>query len=1831
MNAGELIEDLTAAGVRLWAEDDQLRFRAPRGAMTEEFRAALRRHRDEVLALLRSAGTARVEPDPAARHEPFPLTEIQAAYLVGRGTGYPWGGTACHAYVELEAPADLDPDRLGAAWRTLVARHDMLRAVVHPDGYQQVLAEVVVEDPVLVDLRDADHDRVATALERTRGELDHRRAEPDRWPLCLLRVTRCPDRTVLHLSVDLLVVDFTSLTRVLDELHREYTAPGSSGPAPEFTFRDYVLARRGLAAGPQAERDRAYWRARDLPPAPELPVTGDPHAGPARFRRREIGADAPGWARLRRRAAAHEVTPTAVLLAAYAETIGQWSRHPRFTLNVPTFTRHPVHPDVDQLVGDFTAVELLEVDVTEPATVPARAAALGAQLLEDLAHPLCSGSEVLADTARRAGLAAGELLMPVVFTSALGAAPAPAADAPRVRSALTQTPQVWIDCQVMERADGLAVSWDCREGVFPDGLLDDAFTSFADLVERLVADGTDGERAWSDDDPVRLPPVQARVRAEIDDTAAPLPTGLLHEPVFARAATAPEATAVVDARGATSFGELAARARAVAVALHERGIAPGELVAVLAEKGVEQVSAVLGILLAGGAYLPVETGQPAARRAAVLADAGVRMGVTQSWLVDGLAGDGIELVAADLLDPVTDPTAVPASSAECGDLAYVIYTSGSTGRPKGVELSHRAARNTCADITARFGIGPSDRILGLAALGFDLSVYDVFGGLAAGACLVLPDPARRGDPSHWTELVTRHRVTVWNSVPGQLQMLHDQLPPGAGSELASLRVALLSGDWIPVTLPDAVRAIVPGLRVISLGGATEGAIWSIAYPIDEVDPTWPSIPYGRPLTNQTLRALDHRLRPRPDWVPGELYIGGAGVALGYRGDPERTAERFVTDPHTGGRLYRTGDLGRHLGASAGAGAGTLEFLGREDTQVKIRGYRVELAEVEAALQTHEAVGVAAVLVDGDGVHGRRLAAVVAPARVEPPAPDPAPAAAARAALPALAGDRAAELVRFTAELDAAAAAAMAATLTGAVPASGPGRSTEQVCVALGAPPAHHRLVRRWLAALADAGLVRRTAEGHWSGLTAPDADVAAARWTALDEAERRLGWSADLLDHVRTCARRLPELLDGSLPIAALLFPGAPADAVRAAYRDNLAVRGLNTAAAATVAELAHRRRGTGPLRVLEIGAGVGGATAELVAALAGADVDLLVTDPSAFFVAEARERFADHPWVRHARFDPERDLHAQGLTPYCADVIVAPNALHRCADLPAVLDRLVTLLTPGGRMVLVEQTRDRSPALLASMEFLEALGPEPTDSRRADTVTFPDVDGWRTLLEGAGGRVETVLPADDDALAAPGQRLFSAVFKSDRAVLDAAVLARHTADRLPDYMVPAHWQLLDALPHTANGKVDRRALAELLPSTNAGATPVAGGTEPREGRERELAALWAELLGRDRVGRDEDFFALGGDSLLVARLVGRLREQIPALVDIEWDVVLRRLLHRPTVAGLAEYLDGLSGSTDQQVEEQGRSPLVPLNGPDDADTTVVLVHAGVGTIMPYRALVTEIRRRATGRNRMVGLEIVDLDVFADEDPEGLIERMAADYAGALLEGGCRRFHVVGYCLGGLVATEVARTLAESGAEVASFTAISSHAPAFRLDDELLSEYSFAVMMGIDAPSLGFPDDPVLFTEAAEAVLAQTLGVMRDGGFAELHGRFEPVGECFRRLSTVPRETRVARMCEAVPPSVGTFTPAQLLRMFRTFRQSVFAITRYRAEPYPGDVAFLRHAGPYPFPGSRESVTRYWSELCLGELSVTDIGGDHFTCLADDHVPAVLGHLAAVTGAEVLA
>ncbi|MFV2104323.1 non-ribosomal peptide synthetase [Micromonospora sp. LOL_024] len=943
MSVTDLLRDIVSRGLSITADSGDLRLQGPTELMDADLVGRIRAVKPALVAHLTAAAG-------------YPLTPLQRGYLLGRGEMVELGGTASHVYHEIEGHWDVA--RLEEALRAVVVRHSALRTAFTPDGRQ------VVHDDVSVRIRVRDlRPLPARARQETRAAYRERAAHRilplDRPPLVHAEISvLADDRMVLHVSHDGLVMDGISMFLFFRAWWHAYH--GGTADEAELPFADYVAELERSRDSAPAQRSRRWWHQRldDLAPVPEVPMATPDGIRP-RFTQRQVRLDPARWARLKALATRHDVTANAVLLTAYGQTLAYWGAGERFTVNTTTANRPPIHPRVFEAIGNFSDTMLVEVAVDPAATFAQRCATVQRRLRDGLENRHVSGVEVLQELGRTGAVARA----PYTFNCAIGYVlrdvdgSALELFGPEVYS-VSQTPQVCLNVFAMEQHGGLVVQLDGVDALYPAGLLDGLVEGYQRLLD-LVCD----ESSWSEATHDLLPAEQRRRREEANDTVAAQPGRPLWQAVLEQARARPEAPAVITASGVLSYGELLRRAQGAAAWLRARGVGRGDLVGLVMRRGPEQVVGILATILTGGAYLPVDAGLPAERRAFLLRDGGARCVLTnapgaepEALLLDGGAPGGAAFE--------------PPADADVDDLAYVLYTSGTTGQPKGVMVSHRSVANVVADCTARFGVDHTDRFFGISAFNFDLSVYDVFGALSVGAAIVLPDADRAVDPEHWLDLCAAHGVTVWNSVPAIVAMLREQAA-GDPARLRALRLVMMSGDRIPPRLPAALLSVNPDLEVVSLGGPTETTIWNILHPVGVADDGRAPIPYGRPSRNNTAYVRSAEGWDRPDWVPGEIWAGGTGLARGYHGDPERTADRFSDG------LYRTGDLGRYLPD------GSIDILGRSDFQIKVNGYRIEAGEVETRLVGVSAVKQA-VVVRQAGARGDRLVAHVVAAGADRP-------------------------------------------------------------------------------------------------------------------------------------------------------------------------------------------------------------------------------------------------------------------------------------------------------------------------------------------------------------------------------------------------------------------------------------------------------------------------------------------------------------------------------------------------------------------------------------------------------------------------------------------------------------------------------------------------------------------------------------------------------------------------------------------------------------------------------------------------------------------------------
>ncbi|WP_125716307.1 non-ribosomal peptide synthetase [Pseudoalteromonas rubra] len=912
-----------------------------------------------------------ITPNPQDRYEPFPLTDIQQAQWFGR-SGIFNITVAGHGYAEFDCKGK-DLDRLEKAFNQIIQEHEQLRMVVLPNLQQQVIKDVGHYTFKRYDMRGKSEAELQASLDSVRDRMSHEILPSDVWPIFEVCATIWDDNLRLHFNFDLLVGDAWSFRVIIDEWARIYNDPQNYRPSPkDLTYRDYVLALQELEESPIFERDLAYWKEQlqDLPPPPLLPMIATPEEiKEVRAEHYSIVLNEQQWTDLKAVIKQKTLTPSGFFASAFSEVISLWNSVSAHTLNMTVFNRLPLHPEVNNLmVGEFNSFQLVKVDNQGQRPLIERAADVQSLMWQHLEHRSITGVRLMRELTQMTESSVGEAIMPVVFTSTLahheGETDMPTQAPGSWVYEVSQTPQVWMEHHLWEEDSELVLHIDVVAGLFPDGLIQDFVDTYEKLIFKLIYE----EAAWQQGSAdYLLPDHQRKLWASYNNTAAEVPTELLHEGFLKSAQQCPDKTAVVSSRGNLTYAELNHKSSQLGNYLYDK-VSVNELVAIVAPKGWEQVAATLGILKSGAAYLPIDQEQPTQRLHEILASGGVTQVVTTAALMQEITWpEHVECVSFECEKLCSQASTLPVPRQSKHDVAYVIYTSGSTGKPKGVTIDHQGAVNTIVDINEKFSVCRDDVIFAVSSLSFDLSVYDIFGGLAVGATIVMPQN-QLPDPKHWLELANAHQITVWNSVPALLEMFVDYADEHAQIIPDSLRLSLMSGDWVPLSLPDKLQLINFDMQVISLGGATEASIWSIYHPIDQVKSQWRSIPYGKPLKNQTFYVLNDALEVCPLWVQGELYIGGVGVAQGYWGDQEKTDAAFITHPVTKERLYKTGDLGRLRPE------GWIEFMGRNDTQVKVRGFRVELGEIESALYQIDGVRHNIVITAGETNQDRQLVA-----------------------------------------------------------------------------------------------------------------------------------------------------------------------------------------------------------------------------------------------------------------------------------------------------------------------------------------------------------------------------------------------------------------------------------------------------------------------------------------------------------------------------------------------------------------------------------------------------------------------------------------------------------------------------------------------------------------------------------------------------------------------------------------------------------------------------------------------------------------------------------------
>jgi amino acid adenylation domain-containing protein len=1420
--------------------------------------------------------------------------------------------------VRIHGRLDLD------VWRRctdeIVRRHEALRTTFAEVGGEPVqrVAETGRADFAVVDCAHlAGDDR---ELHELIGDEIRRPFALDRGPLLRVRVFRLtPEDHVLLLTMHHIVADLWSMAVAVRELVALYPAllAGGGSPLPELAiqYADYAAWQRRRVEG---SGDLAYWKqALDgAPPVLALPADRPrPPVQTSRGGSKPFELPAALMSRLRALSRREGATPFMTLLAAFAVVLQRYAGQDDLVIGAPVANRG--RPELEPLIGFFVNTLALRADLSGDPTFREALARVRATCLGAYAHQELPFERLVEELHPKRDLSRSPLFqvsfvfqnidMPDLDLGGLRVTPLTLESA---------TARFDLELQVFDRPDGLRGWFEYNADLFDGATIEQLSTSLRVLVEQ-IADAPD--RRLSE---LSLLTDEQRhgLAREPNDTRRDWPDlRQAHHSFEERARATPRAPAVRCGEQTLTYAELDRRANQLAHHLHRRGVARGDLVGICTERTPEMVVAVLGTLKSGAAYVPLDPAYPKDRLAFMLRDSGLKLLLTQRTVLTGLPEPGVGVVCLDEATAAlaAEPTTSPDVPSLGEDLAYVIYTSGSTGRPKGVRIPHRALANFLRSMRERPGIGPGDALVAVTTLCFDISMLELLLPLTTGARVILVDREVAADGRRLRAALTDHGATLMQATPSTWRLLLDAgWLPRPGFRM------LCGGEALP---DDLARQLTrDGGELWNMYGPTETTIWSAVARIGDG-----AVRLGEPIANTELHVLDARGALVAPGVPGELHIGGAGLAHGYLGRPELTAERFVPHPFPiglGDRLYRTGDLVRRRGD------GSLEFLGRIDHQVKLRGFRIELGEIEAVLARQPVVRQAVVTVREDTPGDQRLVAYVvadpSEARTDPgelaqwrdiwdtaydePAADIDPAFDISGWMSSYTGEpipaeQMRDWVDRTAErvLD---------------------REPQSVLdVGCGTGLILHAVAphckRYWgtdFSAVALARLRRATAD--------PDRFLGDVRLheCAADQLDRLPDQQFDVV-LLNSVVQYFPDEEYLARVIAAALHRLAPGGAVIVGD-----VRSLPLLEAFHASVELHRA--PPDLSADALRKRVRRRVAE---------EEELVIDPRFFLALHARL-----PGIAGVRILPKRGRHDNELTRFRYDVILtsepeAPPAelspLDWHADglsLPAVRERLVAATAdviavrdvPNARvrpfadlvrwLGTADGPRPAAPAGAVDPEELAALAERAGYRAELDWTRHGPDGAFDVVLRrwGAGGH--RALPPADPVPAGP-LSLWVNGAASRRARRLQPHLRAALSEKLPDYMLPSAFVFLDALPLTPNDKVDRKALPEPHVVRSDPRTPYEA---PRNDLERDLAEIFEQLLHLAEVSIHDDFFESGGHSLLATQATSRIRTRLGR------EVSLRDIFEYPTVAALAAWLADSGGPALAPIPPAERGGDLPLS-----------------------------------------------------------------------------------------------------------------------------------------------------------------------------------------------------------------------------------------------------------------------------------------------------------------
>ncbi|WP_050607297.1 non-ribosomal peptide synthetase [Clostridium niameyense] len=1841
MGIQDYIDELTEKNIIIWTEGDNIKYKAPKGTVTSKILESIKSRKAEILQYFGENDDMKFTKNHKLRYEKFPLTNIQNSYVMGRNNLYELGGVGCHGYIEVVFDEILDRDKIETAWNKVIQKHDMLRAIILNSEYQIVQEAVPYVKVPCIDLREA-NEGVIKEREDLCNKLANKQYELGEWPMCDLALSIENKKSIIHFSLDMLIADFVSMNIILNDLELFYRNSDMI-IIPTTLYRDVVIYQSKQKSLKSMARREAelYWnkKIREMGEAPDLPVLSNNNDN-FKFFQKKVFIDNKLWNSFCSSGSKHRVTPSVLIMSCLSEIISLWSSNNKFCINTTLLNRPNISDDIDKIVGDFTDVNITSVELNYKNNFIERVQSLQETLWNDLEHNAVSGVEVLRKLTKQRKK---NVIIPVVFTSTLGVSSKNDMTVKKaIGNKLSQTPQVYIDCQASEENSGATINWDIREGIFDECVIDDMFESFKELILSICKEA---DKIFLLKHPAKLPYETVEIRTKVNNTQKNIQPMMLEDGFLNSLKKYPKKTALITEDGEYTYKKLSKYVVSIINILNQEHVKKGDTVGINIDKGVWQIAAVLATLIVKATYVPIDFTQPTIRKKKIINKAGIKLVFSQEEEIELQKDCKLVNVSSISIGNMEDMEIIKINDIKTDKdydrPAYIIFTSGTTGEPKGVIISHRAAMNTICDVNQRYNINKNDIFLGLANLSFDLSVYDIFGCFMISGTLVLPNSDKIKDSKYLADLVLVQKITIWNSVPAQMQMFINYLESVEYNSNINIKLILLSGDWIPVNLPKRIYSILNNTKVVSLGGATEASIWSILYDIEQDKSFEKSIPYGKPMYNQKFYILDENMQHCPNYVDGSLYIGGVGLSLGYLNDEKQNKEKYCILQETQERVYKTGDRGCYRKD------GVIIFKGRDkgDEQVKIHGHRVELPEIRSVLNEHPSINSAVTLAIGDTPDNLHINAVVSP-MIKNNLGDIVDDEEENKLLKGIGShyENSIDENLFKSWLQKSDMVVIADIYNtfktyGIFNYANIAYSFDEIIEIMNTPKKLYKLIKRWLNVLVEEKVIILCDEKYKAINTDHEKLNSSKLWNEFYKIEEKFNYSKSFLDYLKKSSDLLPQLVQGKENPLDVLFPKGDVGPAMAAYHDNKINKMLNYITKKEIQYLCkkqNRENSSEVFRILEIGAGVGGTSIDVIPEIDGCKVEYYFTDLSTFFLNKAQENFKDYNWVKYGIFDINEEFGLQGYEAFSFDLILCANVLHNSKDVHYVMENLKGMLKEQGSMIILEETQT-SYMLLTSMEFKDGLTGF-LDERKDKDQTFFTRSQWENIFNNHKGKIVYEFPNKKSKLDLLGQTIYITRFVGEYKAINKKQIKEYLENTVSSYMVPNDILVLPNIPLTANKKIDNKKLKDYFIKIENNVSTKEQSELPQTDLERRIEEIWCKELNIKSIGRNDNFYLVGGDSLLIAQVIGQMLKKLPEIKGWEWSTLLTEMMQAPTIRQISEKIEEFQKDKNSFIDPC----LVHVkrsNESNDNSVAKVLFHAGTGTLTPYNNLLSYIEKDSKNNESILGFTFGNDADYISMETSKTFNLLGEKYGKILSDLGYSKYILIGHCVGGLIALEAAHYLKNKGKCVSDVTLISAGIPRKKektilsdttdeiykktlqssLDNELLLERIFAKLINANEYKAGYTIDEERLQKYIEYLSRKGTGDITVEALCNGEGEYEDVAAEFCRQSSKSISERLNALYNTIEKPDGELMEHQLKMLnilFRIFSQNFRCVASYEPAPYCGNMRIFccEIQGNHFYPGFFQEDYETWKPYAKGKLYYSTIAGQHFDCITEPNL-----------------